>query len=78
MEKFLKLLVLSSADPEKVSMTLKGLLLQYVGMIVLIGQFTGVSIAQTQVVDLIGYVSAFVGTGLAMIGLARKVYYYFK
>jgi hypothetical protein len=73
MTKFVNWLVKSSEDPNKVSMTIKGVLMLQIPTIIFLGQFLGYHWTNTNVAELIQTISLFVGTGLAFIGLGRKL-----
>jgi len=75
MDKLLSWLLISSADPESFSLTIKGVMLQYVGVMVFSAQLLGFPLAESNLVEWIGSVSVIVGTAVGMIGLARKLFY---
>ncbi len=75
MNNFVIWLVESSANPEKVSATIQGILIQYIGIIIFAAQHFGVPLSHTQVVNDIGLFSAFIGTAIGVFGLLRKMYY---
>lgn len=74
MQKIINWLVVSSADPSKTSMTLKGILLQYVTLILAFLTVLHIPLTETQVYSLITDVTGFVGIALSGIGLIRKIY----
>lgn len=78
MEKFLKDFVQSSADPEKVSMTVKGILLTYVGLIAVLLHLFGIDFSEAQIVELISQVAVAVGSALTIVGAVRKLILSFK
>lgn len=69
---------MSSANPEKVSATIKGILLQYVGIALLISQALGHPLMESNVVLIIGDVTSLIGIALSFFGLARKLYLLIK
>ena len=78
MQQFLKFLVVSSSNPEKVSMTVKGILLQYVAIIVTGMAIVGVPLTDTIVIHYINQGVTVLGLSLSMFGLCRKIYYAVK
>lgn len=78
MEQFLNTIVRSSEDPEKVSMTIKGILTSYVGFILLLAHATGFPLAEAQVIEVISQVSLACGAVVMIAGAVRKIYYLFK
>lgn len=78
MNNFFRWLVVSSANPENVSMTLKGILLQYVGVLFAVLMYFKVPFSQEVIYQFIGYFCAFIGAGLGIFGLARKMYFEIK
>jgi len=75
MKKFLNVLVKSSANPENVSLTLKGILMQYAVLILSALVFLGFNIDQTKVTELITKTAFIFGIVLSLVGLTRKLYY---
>lgn len=78
MTKIINWIVMSSADPEKVSMTIKGTLLTWVSMIIFVGQAFHFSISEGSLTVLIQNFSMLAGSLLMAVGLIRKIYYIFK
>lgn len=78
MKNFLKMLVKSSANPENVSLTLKGILVQYAVIVINAVMFLGFSIDQTKVIEAIEKAAVLFGVLLSMIGLTRKLYFQMK
>ena len=78
MNKFYTWLVVSSANPDAFSATLKGILLTYVAVIVLALQYFKVPLSNTDVVEAIGTLSAIAGGLLGIFGLIRKFYFEVK
>jgi len=72
--KFLTWLVVSSANPNEFSMTLKGLLITNIGVIMFILHICNISLSMDQVTNLIGLVTGFCGSALLVVGLIRKIY----
>lgn len=78
MSRLVNWLVKSSADPEKVSMTIKGTLLTYVSLVIFVAQSFHVQVSQEWLANLIQFISAFAGSLLMVFGLGRKIYFMFK
>ncbi len=78
MKKILQWLIVSSADPEKVSATIRGVMLTWVALIIFLGQAFHVGISEEWLVTVIQTVSAFMGSLLMVFGLGRKLYYALK
>ncbi|MBP7006888.1 MAG: hypothetical protein KBB16_02400 [Candidatus Pacebacteria bacterium] len=79
METFLNWLVKSSENPEKVSMTIRGLLLTNVGIFLFVAnQFFGLQLTEEIIMDAIANFTVAVGLVLSLIGMLRKAYYAFK
>lgn len=78
MNAFLKWLVISSADPEKASATIKGVLLQWVAVVLAVGAFLHLPFSQDLVYQIITDVCALIGGLLGIFGIARKIYYEIK
>lgn len=78
MNDLLKWIVLSSADPENVSLTIKGLLLQHVGLAIAVAGVFGYSVTDITIATIITKISIIIGGFLAMIGIVRKIYFLVK
>lgn len=78
MDKFLDWLTTSSADPEEYSLTIKGILLQYAGIIAVALSLLHYSVTMEQITSTIGSAAAVLGTVLGIIGLGRKLYIQIK
>lgn len=75
MNKFLTWFVVSSEDPNKFSITLKGLLMANIGVIMYILHYFSVSYTVEQVTNIIGMFTGFLGSALFTAGLLRKLWY---
>jgi len=71
----LKAFVASSANPEEVSLTIKGILIANVGLIVLVLKLFHVSVTVDEVTNVIGLITTGVGSAITIYGLLRKLYY---
>lgn len=66
-------LLYSSTDPEKIALTVKGLLITSVGSIVTFSSLFGVNLTEDLVLQKIQAAFIVVGSIVAMLGLVRKV-----
>lgn len=78
MQSFLRLIIISSANPDKASMTIKGILLQYVAVMLTLGTLVGIPLMESEVVKYIEMASIAAGALLTLFGLTRKLYYQIK
>lgn len=78
MNKFLLWLISSSADPNQFSLTIKGFLLQYVAVLLVVAKLVDVPLTETSVYEFIGSFTAIAGTLMACFGLLRKAFYEIK
>lgn len=78
MESLLQWLVQSSADPEKVSATIKGFLLTHMGIAIMVISYYNLPYSTEQVTGFIGLITGLIGTLLSLFGICRKIYYTFK
>lgn len=78
MNKIWHWIVDSSANPENVSLTVKGILLQYVSVIVLALTMFHLKVTEGSVTYEIGKYVAYLGVFLSLVGMIRKIYYALK
>ena len=64
----------SSADPEKLAMTIKGAALALIPIVIVILKAVGVELADTDLVSLIEAISAAVAAVMIVYGIGRKIY----
>lgn len=64
----------SSADHNKIAMTIKGFAVAAVPLLIAIAASMGIDIAEADLVQFIDELSRIVASGMIVIGLARKVY----
>jgi len=64
----------SSANPENLSLTIKGALLAIVPIIIMLTKSTNVDVSESDLVGLIEALSAVVAGVMVVYGLARKIY----
>lgn len=67
----------SSADPKKVSLSIKGFGVAVIPAIVLIGRMLGWSITATELTELVNAVAVLASSAMVLFGLLRKFYYKF-
>lgn len=67
----------SSANPDKLSLTVKGAIIGIIPMFILVGQILGVEVARAEIVEIAQVFGTFVFTAITLIGLVRKVVYKF-
>lgn len=75
MNNFLRWLVISSQNPDKVSATFKGVLLQYLALLMALGSIIHLPFTQDAAYQVITDIAGLVGTLLGVFGLIRKIYY---
>ena len=73
MNKILNWIVLSSENPEKVSMTVRGILLTWVAMALFVSQFLGLDFSEAKASYIVQDVTALVGAVMLAVGLVRKI-----
>lgn len=74
-DKIIDWLVVSSANPEEHSMTLRGSLLQFSGVIFALVTMFGLGLTESDIIKIISLISISYGTFLQIVGLLRKLYY---
>lgn len=75
---FMDWLITSSADPDKNSATITGIVIAYAGSIVSALSIFNISVTYETVVHYISTGGVILGCLLAIFGLCRKVYFMFK
>lgn len=78
LHKILQWFIVSSADPERVSATLQGILLQYAAYTMAIASAFHFPLSQTQIYEWITIVCGLYGALLTLFGLGRKLYFEIK
>lgn len=68
----------SSANPENLSLTVRGLIVALIPLAIGIAAFFGVELPQPELVELADEVGTVVATLLVIYGLLRKIFYRFK
>lgn len=77
-KKTLDWLIVSSANPEEYSMTVKGILLQYVAVVIYMMHTLNVPLTQTLAVEYIDMFCTILGGILGIFGICRKIYFAIK
>lgn len=78
MNTFLDFLTTSSADPEKYSATLVGILTSYAGALVSVLNIFNLGVTYAMVIKDISIIGVVIGLFLSMFGLGRKIYFLIK
>lgn len=78
LQKILQWFIVSSADPEQVSATLQGILLQYAAYTLAIVSAFNFPLTQSQVYEWITVICGICGAILTLFGLGRKIYFEIK
>lgn len=73
MSRFIQWLVRSSANPENVSMTVKGALIGIIPVILFFAQQLHLSWTSDQLTELIQSITVFLSSFLIIVGMARKI-----
>lgn len=73
-DKVIKWFVISSSNPERVSASLKGLLLANIGLVMYAVQYFGLPYSVSEVTDIIGTASGLVGVAIMAFGMVRKLH----
>lgn len=68
----------SSASAERISLTLKGVLVGLIPLFIVAGKSVGLELTQHELMQTIETVVALVSGGMVLIGLARKFFYRYK
>lgn len=71
-------IIKSSANPEETSATVKGILMQYVGLMVSVLTILNLNVGSEVIVNYISTSTVLLGALLTTFGLARKMYYTLK
>jgi hypothetical protein len=74
MNRLLTWLVVSSANPNAFSLTFKGIMLQYVAVIIIVLRYFDVPTTETEIVEYVGIIASVLGTVMGLVGLLRKLY----
>ena len=68
----------SSVDPNKVSLTIKGLAVGLVPVAILITSQLGIELSQTELMEVVTQVGVAISSVMVAFGGFRKIYYRFK
>lgn len=74
MNKFLQ----SSANPQELSLTVRGILVSLVAVIIMVLQVLNIPFSEAQLMELIQQITALLSVMMVAFGLARKIWYSFK
>ena len=66
-------LLSSSADSQKLALTVKGILLAVVPVVLLVARSNGVDVTEGELVELVAQVVAVVSAVVTLLGLGRKL-----
>lgn len=78
MKKITDWIIKSSANPQNISMTVKGALIGSIGIIMFFVTQANLPYSVEQVTEMIGYIAQAVGILLTAFGLVRKMYFLLK
>ena len=68
----------SSANPQDLSITIRGLLLAWIPMIIVIGQFFNIPLTTESLTELIQLVTGLISAFMIVGGFIRKIYFWFE
>ena len=68
----------SSANPDNISVTFKGIAIGLVPVIILIAKGFDLELAETDLVSLINSITAGLASGAVVFGVVRKLYFKYK
>jgi len=71
-------LLQSSSNPNKVAMTIKGILVLLIPTAIIVGQKYGIPLTEAGLMEFIENATIFIGAAMTAFGLARKFYYWCK
>lgn len=70
--------VQSSANPEKLALTVRGLLIGLIPVALIVAKTLGVDLAQQDLEDMAILITAILSGAVTLFGLVRKLYFAFK
>lgn len=73
MKKFINWLVVSSANPDAVALTVKGALIAIIPTLLLLAQLAHLNWSYDQLSQIIQQISVIISSGLIFVGLIRKI-----
>lgn len=76
MNNFLQNFAKSSANPEALSLTIKGAIIGILPMYLLVGQILNIPLAETDLANFAQIAGALVFSALTLVGLIRKLYHF--
>jgi len=63
----------SSVDPNKLSLTVKGILIALIPLFIAIGRMNGLELIETNLVQIINGIATLIATVVTLWGLIRKI-----
>jgi len=64
----------SSSDPEKLALTVKGAAIYIIPIVIAVAGFSGVSLAEADLTQLVNQIAIIVASITTAIGILRKIY----
>lgn len=74
----MKEILQSSANPQELSMTIKGAIIAVAPVIIAIFQSLGIGISETLFIDIVQSIGVVISSVIMLVGLLRKAYYTVK
>lgn len=74
-EKIINWLVVSSSDPQKASLTIKGILLTYASFVILTLHTLNVPLTENEYVTYVSLATTVLGGIFSIFGICRKIYF---
>lgn len=71
-------LIASSANPETLSLTVKGFLMMSIPLIVFLAEKQGMALREEDLITIISNITYLIAEATIIIGLIRKLYYFIK
>ena len=68
----------SSANPEQISLTIKGMAVWLVPMIIAVSSIFGLDFVEADLTQAINLIASIIAGGMMLYGMGRKYYYKFK
>lgn len=78
MQKFVQWLIQSSANPEEKALTVKGILMGFIPLFVMLLRIGNIEIAPQKIEEAIIIISAIVSGLVTLVGLVRKLWLTFR
>jgi len=68
----------SSADPNKIALTFKGIAVGLIPVIILVAKAFSIELSQSEILDLIESITAAISGTMVVVGLGRKIWFFFR